>query len=150
MARHSSNPPVPAEDPPPARITGDSLREANQLARFLLPYAYKFTAASSLDSASETLVLQAFDRLMQGRTSLLIAHRLSTVRGVDRIVVIKDGCTVESGTHAELLQRDDGVYRTLSQLQLDLTGSPRPDVKEEDIWPPTSPSPHPLIPLRRP
>lgn len=107
-------------------------------------------ATSSLDSASESLVLQALDRLMQGRTSLIIAHRLSTVRGADRIVVIKDGCTVESGTHAELLQRDEGVYRTLTQLQLDLTGSPRPDSKEDDSWPQTSPSPEPLIPLPRP
>ncbi len=107
-------------------------------------------ATSSLDSASESLVLQALERLMQGRTSLIIAHRLSTVRGADRIVVIKDGCTVESGTHAELLQRDDGVYRTLSQLQLDLTGSPRPDAKEDDSWPQTNPSPAPLIPLPRP
>jgi ATP-binding cassette subfamily B protein len=107
-------------------------------------------ATSSLDSASENLVLQALDRLMQGRTSLIIAHRLSTVRNADRIVVIKDGCTVESGTHAELLQRDDGVYRTLSQLQLDLTGSPRPEAKEDDSWPQTNPSPDPLIPLPRP
>jgi ABC transporter fused permease/ATP-binding protein len=107
-------------------------------------------ATSSLDSASESLVLQALDRLMQGRTSLIIAHRLSTVRGADRIVVVKDGCTVESGTHAELLQCDDGVYRTLSQLQLDLTASPRPDAKEDDSWPQTNPSPDPLIPLPRP
>jgi ABC-type multidrug transport system fused ATPase/permease subunit len=107
-------------------------------------------ATSSLDSASESLVLQALDRLMQGRTSLIIAHRLSTVRGADCIVVIKDGCTIESGTHAELLQREDGVYRTLSQWQLDLTGSPKPDAKEDDTWPPTNPSPEPLIPLPRP
>jgi ATP-binding cassette subfamily B protein len=107
-------------------------------------------ATSSLDSASESLVLQALDRLMLGRTSLIIAHRLSTVRGADRIVVIKDGCTVESGTHAELLERQDGVYRTLSQLQLDLTGSPRFDAKEDDSWPQTNPSPDPLIPLPRP
>jgi ATP-binding cassette subfamily B protein len=107
-------------------------------------------ATSSLDSASESLVLQALDRLMQGRTSLIIAHRLSTVRGADCIVVIKDGCTVESGTHAELLQREAGVYRNLSQLQLDLMGSPRADAKEDNSWPPTNPSPHPLIPLPRP
>jgi ABC-type multidrug transport system ATPase subunit len=87
---------------------------------------------------------------MKGRTSLIISHRLSTVRGADRIVVIKDSCSVESGTHAELLQREDGVYRTLSQLQLDLTGSPRPDEKEDDSWPQPNPSPEPLIPLPRP
>ena len=107
-------------------------------------------ATSSLDSASENLVLQALERLMQGRTSLIIAHRLSTVRGADRIVVIEDGCTVESGTHDELLRRDDGLYRTLSQLQLDLTGSPRPNAKEDESWPSTNPSPESLIPLPRP
>ena len=107
-------------------------------------------ATSSLDSANESLVLQALDHLMQERTSLIIAHRLSTVRGADCIVVIKDGCTVESGTHAELLQRDNGVYHTLSQLQLDLIGSPKPDAKEDDTWPQTNPAPHPLIPLPKP
>jgi ABC-type multidrug transport system fused ATPase/permease subunit len=64
------------------------------------------------------LVLQALDRLMQGRTSLIIAHRLSTVRGADRIYVLKEGQTVESGTHAELVTREDGVYRNLTQLQM--------------------------------
>ncbi len=77
-------------------------------------------ATSSLDSESESLVLQALDRLMEGRTSLVIAHRLSTVRQADRIYVIKDGCTVEAGTHEELLAVPDGVYRNLSELQLDL------------------------------
>jgi ATP-binding cassette subfamily B protein len=104
-------------------------------------------ATSSLDSASESLVLQALDRLMEGRTSLIIAHRLSTVRTADRIVVITDGSTVESGTHDELVRRDNGVYRTLSQLQLDLTGSPTPDEKEDDSWPQPHPSPDPVLPL---
>jgi ABC-type multidrug transport system fused ATPase/permease subunit len=76
-------------------------------------------ATSSLDSESEPLVLQALDRLMQGRTSLVIAHRLSTVRKADRIFVLKEGAIVESGTHAELMGRDDGLYRNLSLLQLD-------------------------------
>jgi ABC-type multidrug transport system fused ATPase/permease subunit len=77
-------------------------------------------ATSSLDSESEALVLQALDRLMQGRTSLVIAHRLSTVRKADRIFVLKEGTVIESGTHAELMGRDAGVYRNLSLLQLDL------------------------------
>jgi ATP-binding cassette subfamily B protein len=78
-------------------------------------------ATSSLDSESESLVLQALETLMQGRTSLIIAHRLSTVRGADRIYVVKDGATVEEGTHAELLARPDGIYRMLTELQqLDL------------------------------
>jgi len=79
-------------------------------------------ATSSLDSESESLVQQALDRLMRGRTSVIVAHRLSTVRGADRIYVIKDGRAVESGTHAELLARPDGVYRTLVELQLDPGG----------------------------
>ncbi len=79
-------------------------------------------ATSSLDSESEALVQQALDRLMRGRTSVIVAHRLSTVRGADRISVIKDGQAVESGTHAELLARPDGVYRTLVELQLDPGG----------------------------
>ena len=77
-------------------------------------------ATSALDSESESLVLQALDALMEGRTSLVIAHRLSTVRRADRIYVIKDGATVEAGTHDELVGREQGIYRTLSELQLDL------------------------------
>jgi ATP-binding cassette subfamily B protein len=83
-------------------------------------------ATSSLDSASESLVLQALDRLMRGRTAIVIAHRLSTVRDADHIYVISEGNTVESGTHAELLARDEGIYRTLCQLQFEhpQTGAP--------------------------
>ena len=83
-------------------------------------------ATSSLDSESESLVLQALDRLMQGRTSLVIAHRLSTVRKADRIYVIKEGATVEEGTHAELLTRANGVYRLLSELQFETNGVGQP------------------------
>src|SRR5262249_11869268 len=60
-------------------------------------------ATSSLDSESESLVQQALDTLMEGRTSVIIAHRLSTVRRADRIYVVKEGEVVESGTHAELV-----------------------------------------------
>jgi ABC-type multidrug transport system fused ATPase/permease subunit len=77
-------------------------------------------ATSSLDSESERLVQQALEGLMQGRTSIIIAHRLSTVRTADRIFVVKDGDIIESGTHANLLTKENGVYRTLSELQLDL------------------------------
>jgi ATP-binding cassette subfamily B protein len=87
-------------------------------------------ATSSLDAESEGLVLQALERLMQGRTALVIAHRLSTVRSADRIFVLKEGSVVETGTHAELVARPDGVYRTLSQLQLELVGPPG-----EGDWP---------------
>jgi ATP-binding cassette subfamily B protein len=92
-------------------------------------------ATSSLDSESESLVLQALDRLMRGRTSLIIAHRLSTVRSADRIVVLKEGSTVEVGTHAELVARPDGVYRNLSRLQLDLSDGSPPEGNEEGGWP---------------
>ena len=74
-------------------------------------------ATSALDSESERLVLEALDRLMEGRTSLVIAHRLSTVRGADRIYVLDQGRVVEDGTHQELLDRSEGVYRNLSLLQ---------------------------------
>jgi ATP-binding cassette subfamily B protein len=77
-------------------------------------------ATSSLDSESESLVQQALETLMERRTSIIIAHRLATVRTADRIFVIKDGVVVEDGTHGELVDREDGVYRTLSALQFDL------------------------------
>jgi ABC-type multidrug transport system fused ATPase/permease subunit len=81
-------------------------------------------ATSSLDSESESLVQQALNTLMQGRTSVIIAHRLSTVRRADCIYVIKEGEGVESGTHNELVARPEGVYRTLSELQFDLDEPP--------------------------
>jgi len=77
-------------------------------------------ATSALDSESESLVQQALEVLMQDRTSFIIAHRLATIRTADRIFVIKDGETVESGTHAELIGKEDGLYRGLSELQFDL------------------------------
>ncbi|MBC8127047.1 MAG: ATP-binding cassette domain-containing protein [Gloeobacteraceae cyanobacterium ES-bin-144] len=74
-------------------------------------------ATSALDSESERLVNEALERLMQGRTSLVIAHRLSTVRHADRILVFNHGKIVESGTHEELIARD-GTYRFLVETQL--------------------------------
>ncbi|GDX40833.1 multidrug ABC transporter ATP-binding protein [Armatimonadota bacterium] len=76
-------------------------------------------ATSSLDSESESLVQQALETLMQGRTSVIIAHRLATIREADCIYVIKDGEVVEQGTHAELVAHEEGVYRNLSELQFD-------------------------------
>jgi ABC transporter fused permease/ATP-binding protein len=77
-------------------------------------------ATSSLDSGSEQLVQQALEELMRGRTSVIVAHRLSTVRKADRIYVIKEGHVAEMGSHAELLEHPGGLYRTLSELQFDL------------------------------
>ncbi|MGZ3687239.1 MAG: ABC transporter ATP-binding protein [Bdellovibrionota bacterium] len=72
-------------------------------------------ATSSLDTASEKIVQQALDELMQGKTTLIIAHRLSTVQHADRIIVLKDGEIVETGNHAELLKRN-GEYARFHEL----------------------------------
>jgi ATP-binding cassette subfamily B protein len=74
-------------------------------------------ATSSLDSESERLVQLALDRLMENRTTFMIAHRLATVRRADRILVIQDGRLIESGTHDELNQQANGLYRHLAELQ---------------------------------
>ncbi len=74
-------------------------------------------ATSSLDSESERLVQNALDHLMAGRTTFVIAHRLATIRHVDRIVVIDRGRIAETGTHEELSARPSGLYRRLSLLQ---------------------------------
>lgn len=74
-------------------------------------------ATSALDSESERLVNEALERLMEGRTSLVIAHRLSTVRHADRILVFNQGKIVESGTHEELLEHN-GTYKFLVETQL--------------------------------
>lgn len=74
-------------------------------------------ATSSLDSQSEVQVQQAMERLMAGRTVLVIAHRLSTVMGLDRIIVFRHGRVCEDGTHAALMQREGGLYRDLFELQ---------------------------------
>jgi ATP-binding cassette subfamily B protein len=74
-------------------------------------------ATSSLDSESEALIQEAMERLMAGRTSIVIAHRLSTVRMLDRILVFDRGRVVEEGTHEELVRREDGTYRRLFERQ---------------------------------
>jgi ATP-binding cassette subfamily B protein len=74
-------------------------------------------ATSSLDSESEALIQQAMERLMKGRTSIVIAHRLSTVRSLDRILVFDRGEIVEQGTHASLANRPGGIYRGLFERQ---------------------------------
>ena len=75
-------------------------------------------ATSSLDSESEALIQQAMARLMKGRTSILIAHRLSTVQSLDRILVFDRGRIVEQGAHAALAGRAGGIYRGLFERQV--------------------------------
>lgn len=74
-------------------------------------------ATSSLDSESERLVQEALEKLMKGRTSVVIAHRLATVRKADKIIVLESGRIVEQGTHAELLSNKNGLYKSLTELQ---------------------------------
>jgi len=74
-------------------------------------------ATSSLDSESEKLVQEALENLMEGRTSIIIAHRLSTIRSADAILVLNDGKIAEKGTHKELLEIENGIYKNLSNLQ---------------------------------
>jgi len=76
-------------------------------------------ATSSLDSATEAQIQEAIEDLMEGRTTIVIAHRLSTVRAVDRILVFQDGAIVEQGSHAELLGREEGHFKRLHRLQLE-------------------------------
>ena len=73
-------------------------------------------ATAHLDSESERAVQAALDSALAGRTALVIAHRLSTVRRADLLVVVDDGRVVETGTHAELIERG-GLYATLHRTQ---------------------------------
>lgn len=75
-------------------------------------------ATSSLDAESEALVQEALDELMKNRTTIIIAHRLGTIRKVDRIYVLKEGEIVEEGNHEELTGKEDGFYANLVKLQL--------------------------------
>jgi len=79
-------------------------------------------ATSSLDAESERLVQEALEILMQGRTSFIIAHRLSTIRKTDNIIVIDQGEVKETGTHHELLAIEDGIYKNLNSLQIEVFG----------------------------
>ena len=89
-------------------------------------------ATSSLDAESEKLVQEALDRLMVGRTCVVVAHRLSTIRNADIIAVVQGGKVVESGSHDELIAKD-GVYRRFGARQFGIVGLAEagPSVSEE-------------------
>ncbi|MBZ5533704.1 MAG: ATP-binding cassette domain-containing protein [Acidobacteriia bacterium] len=113
------------------RLSGGE-RQRIAIARALLknaPILILDEATSALDAESESLVQAALHNLMSGRTVLVIAHRLATIRRVDRIVVLEHGCIADSGTHDDLLTRL-GTYRKLYELQfMDL----EPKMSEEEI-----------------
>jgi ATP-binding cassette subfamily B protein len=103
-----------------ARLSGGQ-RQRIAIARALLrdaPLLLLDEATSALDAESERLVQDALDRLMEHRTTIVIAHRLATVRAADRIVVMEDGRIVEEGTHATLNARG-GLYARLARLQFE-------------------------------
>lgn len=101
------------------KISGGE-RQRLALARAILknpPILILDEATSALDTESEVLVQEAIERLMSGRTSIVIAHRLSTVQHADRIVVVEGGRIVETGRHTELLKRKGGLYKKLFDMQ---------------------------------
>lgn len=105
------------------RITENSLSQGQKqllcITRVMLclpPMLILDEATSSIDTRTELLIQEAFDRLMQGRTSFIVAHRLSTIRNADKILVMKDGSIIEQGTHDELIEKN-GFYKTLYNSQ---------------------------------
>jgi len=103
-----------------ARLSGGQ-RQRIAIARALLrdaPLLLLDEATSALDAESERLVQNALERLMKKRTTIVIAHRLATVRAADRIIVMDGGRIVEQGRHEELVAKA-GLYARLAQLQFE-------------------------------
>ena len=102
-----------------SRLSGGQ-RQRMSIARAILrnpPILILDEATSALDTESEKLVQEALTRLMHSRTSLVIAHRLSTVQHADEIIVLQHGRIVERGTHDELLAQVGGLYQRLNSMQ---------------------------------
>jgi subfamily B ATP-binding cassette protein MsbA len=94
-----------------------------QLIAFLRAYVSKPSilildeATSSIDSYSEEMIQTATEKITKGRTSIVIAHRLATIKKADKILVMDTGKIVETGTHKELLKKENGYYRNLYEVQ---------------------------------
>jgi ATP-binding cassette, subfamily B, bacterial len=119
------------------RLSGGQ-RQRIAIARALLrdaPILILDEALSSVDAESEAVIQEALDRLMEGRTTLIFAHRLSSVLGADRILVLEGGRVVESGTHAELMARTGAYHRLMAAQAQDGAGPvellARPELESE-------------------
>jgi ATP-binding cassette subfamily B protein len=80
-------------------------------------------ATSAVDTETEQLIQEALDRVMKDRTVVAIAHRLSTLRNANKLIVLDKGEIAEVGTHDELMEKEDGIYRKLVKIQTDLNQS---------------------------
>jgi ATP-binding cassette, subfamily B, bacterial len=101
-----------------AKLSGGERQRISVARAFLkdAPILLLDEPTSSIDSKTEAVILDALDRLMEGRTTFMVAHRLSTIRDADQILVVNHGRIVESGTHEELLEQS-GLYYQLYEKQ---------------------------------